>query len=145
MAKFNNYSKFFNQVQKIPFEFLDNEFTVKNSHTNSLIMTEANKTMIALNLEQQRLEKRDATEEEQMELTLKQIEIYAVLENCISRILGEKQFARLQKLELTTDGYMVLFRILFGLIQGLTHEQIIEQLEEEEQENMGEQEKTEEN
>ena len=133
MAKFNDYTHFFDQIEKIPFEFKGVEFTVKNTHTNAIILESASEYQQEMDLEELRLNSKikakTATKEEQAEFAVKKAEVGKKFEKALKTVLGEDQFKKLQELEFTTKDLYILFSIVFGLVSGATHEQIMEQLE----------------
>lgn len=146
MAKFNDYSRFFKEVYNIEFEFLGKVFKVKNSQRNSMKLIEANKKIQGINLLEKQLNGKNSTEEEEAELVYQQMQVYDILEEAIEKVLGSDQFKTIKAMDFGTNGYMILFRILMGLVSGTPHEKIMEELiKEQEEANEGEQEENQEN
>lgn len=166
MAKFNDYSRYAQRVEAVPFEFLGETFKVRNSQWNLLRVIEAQKASQELNNEEAifraKLEEikekyyvgedeegnpeydipshiEKELEEEQAEINTKSFEENAKLQKCIKQILGESQFEKLEKLEISTETYGVLVLIIFGLVSGMTHEEIMKKLDEEFENNKGDQ------
>jgi hypothetical protein len=146
MAKFNDYSRFAQRVEVIPFEFLGETFKVKNTQWNLLKVAEAQKaTQEASQQEEIFRAKLEEIQEQygedipdyiQEEINKEQVKINELsfkgnetLQNCIKTILGDTQYSRLQKLDISTETYGVLILIIFGLVSGLSHKDLMEQLE----------------